>query len=73
MRFQVQKIAQRLVTSSYQCLTKKHQLCYFISCPCVFVEHSDVNLRVGQKDKRNKCIGSEGEEKRRNQFYILLK
>jgi hypothetical protein len=27
------------------------------------VEYSDVNLRVGENDKRNKCIGSEGEEK----------
>jgi hypothetical protein len=27
------------------------------------VEYSDVNMRVGKKDKRNKCIGSEGVEK----------
>jgi hypothetical protein len=32
-------------------------------CPYIFVEYSYVNLRVGEKDKRNKCIGSEGEEK----------
>jgi hypothetical protein len=59
----VQKIAQRLITSSYHCLTKKPQFCYFIMCPYIFVEYSYVNLRVGEKDKRNKCIGSEGEEK----------